>query len=356
MVAPIKGPFTRTVTHTGSPIGGYSPKTYWKSQTWYRQAKPKQQPLAYSMSEKRVVAYYRFDGTGMREIDSSPLEDSGGYTTAINRAYDALTSRLREEALWSVNLIEHKKSEQLIFDALTKTVRFVRALKRLDFGTAARLLRVEVPRGLKPKAKAFGDNYLKFHFGVEPLYQDIGRGLYALTDPLLPAKAWGKGQGSFTQAWTQGIATRRTKQVVSKVKMGCLVEVTNPNLYLAESMGFVNPYSVAWELVPFSFVVDWFVNVGDILSSWTMGAGVTIKWPYTTKYQVIDSSATWFHFVSPGGGAPEEKRFTMYEQYKSVYMRRSLGLTQPILQIRPWKGVSMTRGATACSLLTKLLR
>lgn len=31
----------------------------------------------------------------------------------------------------------------------------------------------------------------------------------------------------------------------------------------------LNPFVTAWELVPFSFVVDWFVNVGDWLQSQT---------------------------------------------------------------------------------------
>ena len=31
----------------------------------------------------------------------------------------------------------------------------------------------------------------------------------------------------------------------------------------------VNPFSTAWELVPLSFVVDWFVNIGDYITALT---------------------------------------------------------------------------------------
>lgn len=31
----------------------------------------------------------------------------------------------------------------------------------------------------------------------------------------------------------------------------------------------INPFLTAWELVPFSFVIDWFINVGDVISSYT---------------------------------------------------------------------------------------
>lgn len=30
----------------------------------------------------------------------------------------------------------------------------------------------------------------------------------------------------------------------------------------------VNPVGIAWELMPYSFVADWFTNIGDVLSSW----------------------------------------------------------------------------------------
>jgi len=41
-----------------------------------------------------------------------------------------------------------------------------------------------------------------------------------------------------------------------------------------EGLGVLNPIATLWELVPLSFVVDWFVNVGDVLSSLTATAGL----------------------------------------------------------------------------------
>jgi hypothetical protein len=31
--------------------------------------------------------------------------------------------------------------------------------------------------------------------------------------------------------------------------------------------GFTNPFALAYELIPFSFVIDWWINVGDVLAS-----------------------------------------------------------------------------------------
>lgn len=39
---------------------------------------------------------------------------------------------------------------------------------------------------------------------------------------------------------------------------------------LQRSLGLTNPAAIAWELVPYSFVVDWFLPIGSYLSAWGM--------------------------------------------------------------------------------------
>lgn len=41
---------------------------------------------------------------------------------------------------------------------------------------------------------------------------------------------------------------------------------SNPALATASQLGLTNPLQLAWELLPFSFVVDWFVPIGDFFS------------------------------------------------------------------------------------------
>jgi hypothetical protein len=41
-----------------------------------------------------------------------------------------------------------------------------------------------------------------------------------------------------------------------------------PNDFKVQDFTSLNPLAIAWELVPFSFVVDWFVGVGSYLDSW----------------------------------------------------------------------------------------
>jgi uncharacterized protein YjeT (DUF2065 family) len=53
--------------------------------------------------------------------------------------------------------------------------------------------------------------------------------------------------------------------VKSTVKVSYKLGTTQ---YLADQIS-VNPFRTAWELIPFSFVVDWFFNVGDLITSST---------------------------------------------------------------------------------------
>jgi hypothetical protein len=51
----------------------------------------------------------------------------------------------------------------------------------------------------------------------------------------------------------------------------------NTALQTAVSLGLTNPVSLAWELLPFSFVVDWAWPLGDYFSQFDALAGVEVK-------------------------------------------------------------------------------
>jgi len=46
-------------------------------------------------------------------------------------------------------------------------------------------------------------------------------------------------------------------------------------LYRLNQLELINPAEIAWELLPYSFVIDWFLPVGNVLSAWSATWGLT---------------------------------------------------------------------------------
>jgi len=121
----------------------------------------------------------------------------------------------------------------------------------------------------------------------------------------------------------------------------------SPNALLLSQLGLVNPASLAWELVPFSFVVDWFANVGDFLASFTDTVGCTLS---NTAVTTTRENGQMTQFNGYYGT-------TWKASYKSMNRVIYLGSPPgPTLKLRPFKGLSISRGLTSVSLLLQNLK
>lgn len=355
MALPVSGPFSRTESLNSAPYtypdGGVSITTvYFKEKEWYRQAKPYDRPLPFVAHVVYVVSDSPYYGDGYPSFAGTHLStpfNSDAYAKAYSKAYNKAVSAMGEQSNWSVNGKEWRQSLSLISEPALSLWRFSRHLRRGDFRGAARQLKTAVPRGLKDSAKSFGNNWLKFHLGVEPLIKDIHAGLDTLQQPLPVGKVRVRGSDYFERLNVHsGEVDRIDFRVKTGVTIGYEFEVTNPNLFKANQLGLVNPAAFAWEIIPFSFVVDWFANVGQFLSSFTDFAGVSVVRPYTSYKQ----TNLHRHFRDPSYSAQASSVI------KDVYVKRSLSLSLPTLTTQRWKAPSPVRAATAISLLLQQLR
>lgn len=60
--------------------------------------------------------------------------------------------------------------------------------------------------------------------------------------------------------WTKSVRVYRTYIAEAGITNGGLLNALG-------NYGITNPVALAWELIPFSFVVDWHINAGEVLSS-----------------------------------------------------------------------------------------
>lgn len=68
-------------------------------------------------------------------------------------------------------------------------------------------------------------------------------------------------------------AARGTVSVGYRCKL--YYKVSNSSIDALSRLGLINPLEVAWELVPFSFVIDWFIPVGTLLEAYSSTMGMT---------------------------------------------------------------------------------
>lgn len=361
MVAPVTGPFVNEQFLKGPPNRyGYVPIHHWMKRTSYRQSKPHDLPLPFRFESRRITTHWEPSNVNYKDytyVYPANATDTPS-ATAFNKARERFGALLRTDAAeLAVNLAERKQAMSMIAARLTQLWTFSKQVKQFRWDDAARTLGiskrharfVQTRKGLKRDAKSFANNWLEFHFGWSPLIGDIGSAIETLQGGVPPCHVRASAQGqsvSQVDIVSQGTTNELARHFEwnASCRIGAEIQVNNPNLFLANQLGFVNPATVAWELVPFSFVVDWFVNVSDFLGSFTEFWGLSMSKTYVSY---LCTSRQGFRYT----------RFTEAWTGESIVAIRSPGpIPGPSLRVRPPWRLSPTRGLTAASLLLQSLR
>lgn len=321
--------------------------------SWERQAPPYVKPLPFHF------VYEQQDGGGSNVFGDvtyyhGVLPPDISNTHNANRAYDSIVSQLGDKSQWGNNLIEASESVGTIERRAGQLISALGALKSGNVAKAAKVLATPVPKslkGTKAKAKSLGDQWLELHFGWVPAMEDIHSATGAMTKADFGSRRIEANSGSHTTSQTQVHTPDRTElqtwSQTSRVKCGITTRVVNPNAFLANSLGVLNPASILWEAVPYSFVVDWFSNVGAVLSSMTDFVGIEVLNPYTTS-----SKRSRGTYVFQSIQYPLARTVGNSEFFEVI---RQPIFSGPTIEVKPFKGFSATRGATAISLLLQHL-
>jgi len=131
-------------------------------------------------------------------------------------------------------------------------------------------------RFIPPNSGSAAKDWLAIQYGWKPLLSDIYGACQELADALTynpPAgSAFATGSLKEKTSWVQsagGVFPDTTVTVEFQVSVKGRIEyyVSDQLAASAANMGITNPLAVAWELVPFSFVADWFIPIGSFLSN-----------------------------------------------------------------------------------------
>jgi len=88
-------------------------------------------------------------------------------------------------------------------------------------------------------------------------------------------------------------------QTQTTVRMVLRYKVASAGVSFLAQTGFTNPLNLGWELLPFSFVVDWFVGIGPYLEARSAWDGLTFVDGSQTTFtrQIVASSISGQRFA-----------------------------------------------------------
>lgn len=136
--------------------------------------------------------------------------------------------------------------------------------------------------------------YLAYIFGIKPLVEDIHE-ICKIIDDKLPAAIPVKGRAHETVEYV--VRNDWTSNYITFVatEYGANVIVSDEARYTLTRMGVLGPSSLAWELLPFSFVADYICDLGQFLylNEVAYRTGLTLQNGYVSELTVTDRACSF---------------------------------------------------------------
>lgn len=207
--------------------------------------------------------------------------DTTTYNNALSNFYDGLRN---SELNLALILAEGRES--------ARTLQMGRSIYEILIAARrARRLAARNPSLL------FSQLWLSWKYGWEPIIKDVYGSLawlYRAFDDGVPVRGRAVRYEHPNTREVVNSFPQRTIRIsgkrVWKAEIKCWVGLSNSDVYNLSRISSLNPVSIAWELVPLSFVCDWFLDVGGYLQNMeaALGAGVSFKRGYLTEVMVSD--------------------------------------------------------------------
>lgn len=286
-------------------------------------------------------------GPSTDPFSSLPSLDST-FDELKRQALTRLYSKVQDEkANLALMAAEGAKTFGLMSDIFFSGIQLFRSLRRLELTKAARVIGAS--------RQQIASRWLQYVYGVSPLISEVNK---IISDIGGSSKAWRKYSTvasktlkfrSSSQPPITGVSFDYEINLAFKTSVIVDTSISIPKASVA--YGFSQPAAIAWELIPFSFVVDWFYPIGNWLSaSHAMDSNVISY--FETRFSTSKVNYESYHFISGsslkgGGSGPGGS------QYK-VFCDRKIGAVPPMptpsISKRP---LSPARLANALALLNQ---
>lgn len=243
-----------------------------------------------------------------------------------------------------VFLGEGHQALNMISNAATRIAKALISAKKLDFASAAKHLVGGTKRdNLRRKSSS---NWLELQYGWLPLLHDAKDGAEFLAHNFaVPLQTIVR-----VRRYKEGSRTGAGVPTFFKAGTQVQVKATIKERDIVALAGLTDPASVAWELLPYSFIVDWFIPIGDYLAARGLTQALTATY-VRSQYNVGNASG-----IAPNQKGPDFK-IVGDPQRKEFYFDGTRGptpLNVPLPAFKPLSSVlSWKRAANAVALLVQ---
>lgn len=254
------------------------------------------------LSRTNVQSGTRPSSFTMGEPAALPDVPDSDNQDLIDQAVNEAWSKVKlDQTMIYVQLAEANKTLISLQSIFFRAMRVFKALKRLDRKVLAKEL----------SAKELSDRWMEARYSLRPLFYDM-RGvinclngeLKSLNDRLTFRS---RKSNSYISDETEVIVKQTyydslgeskkfaeqqtTLSRFVEVRAGVLTQLST--LSRIPSWGFTVPIESLWELVPYSFVIDWFLTVGDTICAWTPNYGLDTKASWYTITDTVSRCAKY---------------------------------------------------------------
>lgn len=290
------------------------------------------------------------------------VEDAG---IMLDAKHKALSEARDMKVHLPVMFGEGRETVRLLADSVRRLGKAYRFFQTGRFRRAAKELNLPFDY-LTRRSKTAASHWLEYSLGWMPLLADA-KGLLELAEKGLLNPDRGprfsvRGKSQTTHTWTtttvgQGASnlpggeTKLTGQTVAVGRAGLLLEYKAGATGLnSVGLGTFDPISAAWEFIPFSFVFDYFIDVGSYLESLSSLQDVSVLAGFESSMQLAFGRAVMNKPETSGwiDGMKPYADFT-WRLYRRKSWTGSVSLRSPL-----WDGLNARRITTMAALWRQL--
>jgi hypothetical protein len=289
----INSPMTKTTTITRDKLASYS----WYKSFDIRDGHGHWNEQWYDYTSN-VASSGLMDAVGI-SLPSHSYSTQSAIDYAVNKAYSNIDV---SDVQALVMAAEGQKTVLSLVSIFTRFIKILKKIKRLDAKGLANEL----------SGKELADRYMELRYALRPLMYDV-RGCAAalkqtagdkpqrltfrgtktdddseiITDSEQISAPAASLQWTYDRCWE----TEWSYDIAVRAGVLTAFEGRNP----VSILGLAQPMESLWEIVPFSFIVDWFLNIGDTIAAWTPNYGLnTLSSWYVLREKYYRKRTMWY--------------------------------------------------------------